>query len=90
MTIKSFLSLLFAKLVVLQNKKWKNNALKAQKKIMLNLVGKAQNTLFGSEHSFEKIRTYGGIPEMTLIFSEIVSSTIASTFFSQSEIQFVL
>ena len=25
---------------------------------MLNLVGKAQNTLFGSEHSFEKIRTY--------------------------------
>ena len=58
MTIKSFLSLLFAKLVVLQNKKWKNNALKAQKKIMLNLVGKAQNTLFGSEHSFEKIKTY--------------------------------
>ena len=58
MSIKSFLSLPFAKLVVLQNKKWKNNALKAQKKIMLNLVGKAQNTLFGRDHSFEKIKTY--------------------------------
>ena len=58
MSIKSLLSLLFAKFILLKNKKWKNNAVETQKKIMLNLVNKAQNTLFGKDHSFSKIQNY--------------------------------
>jgi hypothetical protein len=58
MSIKSLLSLVFAKFILLKNNKWKNNAVKTQKEIMLNLVNKAQDTSFGKEHSFSKIQNY--------------------------------
>ncbi len=58
MSIKSLLSLVFAKFILLKNNKWKNNAVKTQKKIMINLVDKAQDTLFGKDHSFSKIQNY--------------------------------
>ena len=58
MSLKAFLSYPFAKLIVYQNSKWKNNAVSYQKKTMLKIVDKAKNTLFGVDHSFSQIKNY--------------------------------
>ena len=58
MSLKAYLSYPFAKLIVYQNSKWKNNAVNCQKKTMLKLVDKAKNTLFGIDHSFSQIKNY--------------------------------
>ena len=58
MSIKSFLSLPFANYVVLNNKKWKYNAINAQKKVFKTLVKSARNTQFGKDHFFSKINSY--------------------------------
>jgi len=58
MSIKSFLSLPFAKYIVSKNNKWKNNAIQVQNELMLSLVKCAQNTLFGKNHAFSKINNY--------------------------------
>ena len=58
MSLKAFLSYPFAKLIVYQNSKWKNNAVNYQKKTMLKIVDKAKNTLFGVDHSFSQIKNY--------------------------------
>jgi hypothetical protein len=58
MGIKAFLSLPFAKFIVFKNKKWINNAVKVQEKIMLQLINKAQNTAFGKDHLFAEIQNY--------------------------------
>jgi len=58
MTIKSFLSLIFAKYIVYKNNKWKNHAISTQNKIMLSLLNQAKNTDFGKDHSFSKIQNY--------------------------------
>ena len=57
-TIKSKLSLIFAKYVVNQNNSWKKNPLIFQKKIMLKLIDRAKNTSFGKDHSFGSIKNY--------------------------------
>ena len=56
--IKSFLSLLFAGYIIKKNESWKKNPLFYQKKIMLELLSKAENTIFGKEHFFSNIKTY--------------------------------
>ena len=56
--IKSVLSHLFARYIIKKNKSWKKNPLFYQKKIMLELLSKAENTSFGNEHSFKNIKTY--------------------------------
>tara|TARA_B100001758_G_scaffold247879_1_gene268082 strand:+ start:69374 stop:70861 length:1488 start_codon:yes stop_codon:yes gene_type:complete len=58
MSIKSILSLPFAKYIVFKNRSWKKNAVRAQQKIMLKLLSKAKNTVFGKEHAFSKINNY--------------------------------
>ena len=58
MSIKSFLSLPFAKYIVSKNNKWKNNAVKIQNDLMLKLIHAAEHTIFGKEHGFEKISNY--------------------------------
>jgi len=58
MSIKAFLSLLFAKFIVLKNNRWKKNALKKQQEIMFMLLSKAKKTVFGKDHSFSKIQNY--------------------------------
>ncbi len=58
MGIKSLLSLPFAKFIVSKNKIWKNNAVKVQENLMLELVRKAENTVFGKDHCFQKIKNY--------------------------------
>ena len=57
-SLKSILSLYYAKYIVKKNSSWKNNALIYQKKIMLGLVKKAKNTDFGIDHFFKKINNY--------------------------------
>ena len=57
-TIKSKLSLVFAKYAVNQNNSWKKNPLIFQKKIMLKLINRAKNTSFGKDHSFHSIKNY--------------------------------
>ncbi len=58
MGLKSFLSLPFAKYIVYKNKRWKNNAVVVQNKLLLSLVKQAKNTQFGKDHNFEKITNY--------------------------------
>ena len=57
-SIKSILSLNFARYIVKKNNRWKNNAIEYQNKIMYSLVNNAKNTLFGKDHFFQKISTY--------------------------------
>ena len=58
MGIKASLSLPFAKFIVSKNKKWKNNAVKVQENLMLELVRQAENTVFGKDHDFQEIKNY--------------------------------
>ena len=58
MSIKSFLSLPFANYIVLKNRKWKNNAIKTQNKVLKNLIRSAEKTEFGKDHSFSEIKNY--------------------------------
>ena len=58
MGLKSLLSLPFAKYVVFKNARWKKNAKKVQKNLLFSLLKKAQNTQFGKDHNFEKIKNY--------------------------------
>ena len=58
MSIKSFLSLPFAKFIVLKNKKWKYNAIKFQEKNLHKLIKSARKTEFGKDHNFNLIKNY--------------------------------
>lgn len=58
MSLKSFLSLPFANYIVLKNRKWKNNAVNTQSKVLKNLIKTAENTEFGKDHSFSEIKNY--------------------------------
>jgi len=57
-SIKSILSLIFARYIVKKNNSWKNNAVEYQNKIMYSLINSAKNTLFGKDHFFQKISNY--------------------------------
>ena len=56
--MKSLLSLPFAKHIIHKNKRWKNNAVKVQKELLLLLIKQAQNTQFGKDHNFAEITNY--------------------------------
>ena len=58
MSIKSFLSIYFARFIVQKNLAWKNNAVKAQENLLKNLLKTAKNTKFGSDHNFAEIKNY--------------------------------
>jgi hypothetical protein len=61
MGIKASLSLPFARFIVSKNKKWKNNAIKVQENLMLELVRQAENTVFGKDHDFQEIKNYSDL-----------------------------
>lgn len=48
----------YAKRVARENKKWSDNPLGAQEKILQSLISQAKNTVFGKEHRFSEIKTY--------------------------------
>ena len=58
MSIKSFLSIYFAKFIVQKNLAWKNNAVKAQENLLNSLLKTAKNTKFGFDHNFAEIKNY--------------------------------
>ena len=58
MSIKSFLSIYFAKFIVQKNLAWKNNAVKTQENLLKNLLKTAKNTKFGFDHNFAEIKNY--------------------------------
>ena len=58
MSIKSFLSIYFARFIVQKNLAWKNNAVKTQENLLNGLLKKAKNTSFGLDHNFAKIKNY--------------------------------
>ena len=58
MSIKSFLSIYFARFIVQKNLAWKNNAVKAQENLLKNLLKTAKNTKFGFDHNFAEIKNY--------------------------------
>ena len=58
MSIKSFLSIYFARFIVQKNLAWKNNAVKAQVNLLKNLLKTAKNTKFGFDHNFAEIKNY--------------------------------
>ena len=69
MSIKSFLSLPFANYIVLKNRKWKNNAVNTQNKVLKNLIKSAKNTEFGKDHSFSQIKNYSDFKKQVPIRS---------------------
>jgi phenylacetate-coenzyme A ligase PaaK-like adenylate-forming protein len=58
MALKSFLSKIFASIVVKGINKWKFDAVAAQENTLKNLVNDAANTVFGKEHHFTSIKNY--------------------------------
>ncbi|MBK9734399.1 MAG: GH3 auxin-responsive promoter family protein [Saprospiraceae bacterium] len=58
MSIKTYIIRMAASIVAKSIHKWKNNAVADQKRIMSELVLKANKTVFGIDHSFDKIKNY--------------------------------
>lgn len=58
MSIKKRLALIFAKQVRKQVYSWANKPYKTQDKVFKYLLKNAQNTQFGKDHHFKKIKTY--------------------------------
>jgi len=58
--MKKIAAKLFAKFIIWNNKKWIENPLQAQEKILKSLIKKGLNTKFGRDHDFESIKNYEG------------------------------
>lgn len=58
MGIVAKLIALYSKVVHKKNDLWIKNPVKAQKKVLEILIKQAQNTQFGQDHNFKKIKTY--------------------------------
>lgn len=56
--MKTFLAQIFAKYIVQKDKKWINNPVSTQEKILLDLIDRAKNTTFGKDHHFDQIKSY--------------------------------
>jgi GH3 auxin-responsive promoter len=58
MSLKTFLSKIYAKRVYNQTQKWANNPVETQQKVFRDLIRQAKNTVFGHDHNFSKITSY--------------------------------
>lgn len=58
MSIKSSLSIPFAKVICKKIAKWSNHPIESQKKVFQNLINQANQTAFGKDHHFSTIKTY--------------------------------
>ena len=58
MGLRSFLSFVFAKIIVNKNNYWKYNAVKVQQKTFFSLLKRGKNTKFGEDHNFNNIKNY--------------------------------
>ena len=58
MSFKSFAARIFASRVVNKQNRWVNDPLETQLQVFLSLIKSAENTAFGKDHNFHKIRDY--------------------------------
>ncbi|SHI49354.1 GH3 auxin-responsive promoter family protein [Pseudozobellia thermophila] len=58
MTVKSFAAKIFAKYIVKQTAKWRDNPIAAQERVFKNLIKQAVSTRFGSDHNFASIQSH--------------------------------
>ncbi len=58
MSLKTFLSKIYAKKVYNQTQKWANNPIETQKKVFDKLIRQANATQFGKDHSFSEISSF--------------------------------
>ena len=58
LNLKEKLGRIFAYLIYLKNKKWIKNPIRYQTKTFNYLIKKGNDTIFGSDHFFSKIKTY--------------------------------
>ncbi len=67
MSIKAFGAKIFAKTIELKISLWVKQPEVTQKKVFENLIAKAQNTQFGKDHDFDKIKSYSDFAKMVPI-----------------------
>ncbi len=58
MSLKTFLSKIYAKWVYNQTQKWANNPVETQQKVFNDLICQARETAFGKDHYFSEIKTF--------------------------------
>ena len=58
MSLKTFLSKIYAKRVYNQTQKWANNPVETQQKVFNDLIRQAKETAFGKDHYFSEIKTF--------------------------------
>ncbi len=58
MSIKSKLAAIFAKYIHKKTQKWAQNPVATQQKVFHDLIRHANNTQFGSDHEFDKIKNF--------------------------------
>ena len=58
MSLKTFLSKIYAKKVYNQTQSWSNNPIETQKKVFDNLIRQANATQFGKDHKFSEITSF--------------------------------
>jgi hypothetical protein len=57
-SLKSFIGLYYARWVVSNIKKWSENPIETQEKVLQELILGAKNTVFGKDHHFSEIKSY--------------------------------
>lgn len=58
MSLKSFISLYYARMVVSNIKKWSSKPVETQQAVLKELIKGAKNTAFGKDHRFSEIKNY--------------------------------
>lgn len=58
MSIKAIAAKIFAKKIHNQNQRWIDNPIETQQKVLNSLLLKANDTQFGKDHNFSKIKTF--------------------------------
>jgi GH3 auxin-responsive promoter len=58
MSLKTFLSKIYAKRVYNKTQNWANNPVETQQKVFRDLIRQAKNTVFGKDHNFSKISKF--------------------------------
>ena len=56
--IKQIAAKIFAAYIFKQTQKWANNPIETQQKVFKSLLDQAKNTLFGTDHHFNEIKTF--------------------------------
>jgi phenylacetate-coenzyme A ligase PaaK-like adenylate-forming protein len=58
MSIKSQLTVIFARIIHFQTQNWAINPVLTQQKVFKKLIDQAKNTVFGKDHNFANIKTF--------------------------------